>query len=28
MFVTNVVIANHILDRGFFFNLKEATYQE
>lgn len=26
MFVTNVVIANHILDRGFFYHLKEATY--
>jgi len=26
MFVTNVVLANHILDRGFFHTLKEATY--
>ena len=26
MFVTNVVLANQILDRGFFYNLKEATY--
>lgn len=26
MFVTNVVLGNLILDRGFFFNLKEATY--
>ena len=26
MFVTNVVLANYILDRGFFHTLKEATY--
>jgi len=26
MFVTNVVLANQILDRGFFSTLKEATY--
>ena len=26
MFVTNVVLANNILDRGFFYTLKEATY--
>jgi hypothetical protein len=26
MFVTNVVLANQILDRGFFYTLKEATY--
>jgi hypothetical protein len=26
MFVTNVVLANQILDRGFFHTLKEATY--
>ena len=26
MFVTNVVLANHILDRGFFHTLKDATY--
>ena len=26
MFVTNVVLANRILDRGFFHTLKEATY--
>ncbi len=26
MFVTNVVLGNQILDRGFFYNLKEATY--
>jgi len=26
MFVTNVVLGNLILDRGFFFHLKEATY--
>ena len=25
MFVTNVVLANQILDRDFFFTLKEAT---
>jgi hypothetical protein len=25
MFVTNVVLGNLILDRGFFHNLKEAT---
>jgi hypothetical protein len=26
MFVTNVVLGNQILDRGFFYTLKEATY--
>ena len=26
MFVTNVVLANQILDRGFFHTLKDATY--
>ena len=26
MFVTNVILGNQILDRGFFWNLKEATY--
>ena len=25
MFVTNIVLANQILDRDFFFTLKEAT---
>ena len=25
MFITNVVLANQILDRGFFYTLKEAT---
>ena len=26
MFITNVILGNQILDRGFFWNLKEATY--
>jgi len=26
MFITNVVLANQILDRGFFHTLKDATY--
>ena len=25
MFITNVVVGDHILDRGFFSNLKEAS---
>jgi hypothetical protein len=25
MFITNVVVGDHILDRGFFWNLKEAS---
>ena len=26
MFITNAVLGNQILDRGFFHTLKEATY--
>ena len=26
MFITNVVVGNQILDRGFFHSKKEATY--